>query len=189
MATKERVLDRFVDIWKKSFSPPEPYRGESGQNWLVSKVWSDYLRKWLRENFGVSFECAGRRLDAGVWLREVNKYTSPKDLAVEWEWDNNKVEKSFPTGDFVKVLEVEARAGLAIIQTRVDGSRGTYQAETTLKNIRESYQSHKRDNGPIGVIEIRRVSCSNQQVNFKSSFHDLAKGTTKFLKLFGYSEE
>src|SRR5579864_6309253 len=80
-------------------------------------------------------------LDAALWCRTT--YAAPvndkMDIALEWEWDNNKVFGQFPFGDFRKLLEVDAACGLAIIQTRVDGRRGDAQAEETLERLCTSF--------------------------------------------------
>ena len=170
----EQILTGFIRAFEGTFRPPIPYRGQSGSTWLVSRVWSTYLKAWLSERYVARFESpAGnrRRLDAALWAG--TRHSELMDLALEWEWDNDKVHRKFPVGDFTKVLAADAACGLAIVQTRVDGSRGARQADETLQLLRESYCAHRRDDRPIGVIEIRRVHHSAHRVEFASTIHTL----------------
>lgn len=173
------ALSRLVNEFRSSFRPSIPYRGQTGTNWLVSKVWSDDLRVWLKNTFARQhFEYPhrnGQRLDAALWFE---KQAPKMDVALEWEWDNNKVDREFASGDFRKLLEVDACSGLAIVQTRADGRRGAGQAERTLERIRQSRASHRRDDRPVGVMEIRRTHHDEARVEFLWSFHDLDGGTT-----------
>lgn len=111
-----------------------------------------------------------RRLDAALWL---HGDAERMDIALEWEWDNNKVHDQFPTGDFRKVLEVEASCGLAIVHTRANGKKVTLKAEQTLVRIRQALIKYRTDDRPVGLIEIRRTFQNISRVEFAWSFHDL----------------
>jgi hypothetical protein len=95
------------------------------------------------------------------------------EIALEWEWDHKKVHEEFAEGDFRKVLEVNAGGGLAIVHTRVDGNSGLDQANEVLENIRLSHGRFKRDNRPVGLIEVRRITQSPENVQFVWTYHDL----------------
>lgn len=172
------LLAELFTSFETDFRPPTPYRGQIGDNWLVSGVWSEYMRGWLRGKFQIELEYAvgdGRRLDAALWLAG-NRGTM--DIALEWEWDNNKVHRHFPTGDFRKVLEVNALCGVAIIHTRADKKRGPGQADETLYRILAMYKSHRLDTRPVGVIEIRRVAHHRDFVEFEPTCLDVDSGRT-----------
>lgn len=135
-----------------------------------------------------------RFLDAGLWLRNgpIPSENGTMDYALEWEWDSNNAHKEgsdpsdpgFTDGpfcDFRKVLFVDARCGMAIIQTRVDEKqarkdreRGYIQADDTIKRIRQSYETFRQDDRPVGLIEIRRTFHEVSRVEFRCRFYDLA---------------
>jgi|LakMenEpi03Aug12_release.lakeMendotaPanAssembly.Ray.scaffolds.fasta_scaffold627863_1 hypothetical protein len=157
-----------------------PFRGKYGTDWLVSRVWSKFLKDWLREHFGtcrLEFSLPKRRrLDAALCLREeadLSHCDSPMDLALEWEWDESKVRKSFPQGDFRKLFELNAICGLAIVQSRVDRNRGQIQSETILDNLREAYWGFRKEDPEtagqrdIALVEIRRVEHTPDHVRFE----------------------
>jgi hypothetical protein len=98
-------------------------------------------------------------------------------IALEWEWDHNKVCNQFPEGDFKKVLKVDALSALAVVHTREDGSKGTEQAEQTVARIRQSYLRNKIDDRPVGCMEIRRTFQDRSRVEFVWRFHNLNQGT------------
>jgi len=137
---------------------------------------------WLDLEFDPMFEYPvgdGRRLDAALWFNNSDtdsvQRTAKMDIALEWEWDHNKVYKDFASGDFKKVVsDVDARCGIAIIQTRTDGRYVlTNKAEETLKRIRDSFRLHRHDDRPVGVIEIRRTLHEERHVAFVCNFFDL----------------
>src|SRR5215813_5676714 len=114
----ETLID-FFRLFTTSFKPPCPYRGQTGRNWLISKVWSDYMRDWSPRYYWVKFEHPLRdrlRLDAALWStnQQEKQRQGTMDIALEWEWDNNKVAKDFLYGDFRKLLSVDAQCALAI---------------------------------------------------------------------------
>ena len=117
-----------------------------------------------------------RRLDAALW--PIAKAATPRqrkmEIALEWEWDNNKVAHDFLSGDFRKLLDVDARCGLAIVQTRADGSRESTQADETIRKLRYSCAENRRDNRCVALIEIRRVFHQNERVDFACYFQDLS---------------
>src|SRR5436305_12476753 len=117
------ILVDFIRDFRASFSPPRPYRGKAGQSWLVSRVWTERIKDWLTDHYQVTFELSipeRHRLDAALWCGDTNQKKDQIDIAVEWEWDNNKVDKDFLRGDVRKLFVVEAKCGLAPQQTRVD---------------------------------------------------------------------
>ena len=140
------------------------------------------MKDWLQSHYHVLFEyplpnrC---RLDAALWsFSEVDGPQQGKmDIALEWEWDNNKVAYNFLSGDFRKLLDVDAQCGLAIVQTRVDGRRGLTQADETVRQLRDLCEEHRRDSRSVGLIEIRRVSHRNERVDFVCYFQDLCTPT------------
>ncbi len=163
-------LVTFCEAFAAEYRPPQPYRGQGGGTWLVSRVWSDYTRQWLQARYGVRFEIpagGGRRLDAGLWADR--SLAGPMNIALEWEWDNSKVFGDFPEGDFRKILEADSECGIALIHTRTDGRRGPGQAEGTLEALRSAYRVHNRDGRPVGVIEIRRLAHSSSEVRFAAA--------------------
>lgn len=181
-------LSDFFRLFSQTFNPPTPYRGVSGTNWLISRVWSDYMRTWLREHFSTRLEypVRNRRLDAalrfGTGAGDQSR-TLAMDFALEWEWDDKRVYREFAFGDFKKLLEVPAQCGIAIVQTRIDGRRGpTRMAAESLARIRESVAS-RSDDRPVGVIEIRRIACGRGQVEFACHFIDL-RGGPEFTPVF-----
>jgi hypothetical protein len=175
-----RLLSEFRSEFLKDLELRRPYRGKSGTNWLVSGVWSDCLKCWLLKRWGsCRFELPlpnRRRLDAAL-CREAGvdfvDESSRMDLALEWEWDQNKVCEKFPGGDFRKLFEVSAKCGLVIVQTRVDGRRGLGQANRTIQKLGTQfakYQAQYRETAgqrDIALIEIRRVEHTRDQVRFE----------------------
>jgi hypothetical protein len=176
------VLWEFFEAFTASFHPPRPSRGKHGTNWLVSRVWTDALRRWLTDRFVARYEFPlprRRRLDAALRSSpcdDVFPPDAPMDIALEWEWDNNKVAKDFCGGDFAKLFQVDARCGVAIVQTRVDGSRGTTQAEETGRRLRGLCRRHHRGDRAIGLIEIRRIQQTRVDVEFDCYVEDLVSG-------------
>jgi hypothetical protein len=176
------ILIDFIRDFRASFSPPRPYRGKAGQSWLVSRVWTERMKDWLTDHYQVTFELPipeRRRLDAALWCRDTNQKKDQIDIAVEWEWDNNKVDKDFLCGDFRKLFEVEAKCGLALVQTRVDGSRGMAQAERIIKNLQGCYVDLREASESIAVIEVRRVANERSRVNFICTAYDLDDSSTE----------
>jgi len=175
-----RILSQFRSQLLQDFELPTPYRGKSQTNWLVSAVWSDFLRAWLPERYG---SCRWefplprqRRLDAALCRQagaELSQSDGSMDLALEWEWDQNKVYESFPTTDFRKLFQVRATCGLAIVQTRVDGRRGTDQANATMERLRTHFTKYRTQyqetagTRDIAVVEIRRMEHTPQHVCFE----------------------
>ncbi|MBI5886332.1 MAG: hypothetical protein HZB85_07100 [Deltaproteobacteria bacterium] len=175
------ILDEFVKEFEISFAPSVPRIVKNGDK-HAGAAWSKYLSEWVVEKLDYNLYCfelpmsdesRSPRLDAAIWRNKKDR-KGPMDLAIEWEWDSNKVEKKFPYGDFNKLLSqsVAAKVGLAIIQTRIDGRRGIKQAEKTVSNIKKFYKENRKDNRPVGVIEIRRVS-TKPECEFQCRFHDL----------------
>lgn len=168
-------LTDFLCHFRRTFNPPKPYRGLSGTNWYVSRVWSDYMRGWLLKHFNSRFELpvGTRRLDAALRSSngDLGQFQSGVwDFALEWEWDHNKVHSQFPYGDFRKLLEVDARCGIAVVHTRTDGSHGLKQKATeTLKRIHESL-AQRHDMRPVGLVEIRRILHNRLNVEFLCHF-------------------
>jgi hypothetical protein len=173
------ALDRFLDAFRSSFRPPAPVKNQAGSDWIVSGVWSDYMRAWLARTFVRRVLEHPPRLDAALWF---DSSKDCMDIALEWEWDNSKVYEMFPTGDFLKVLRVDARCGLAIVQTRADGrkngGRGTKRADQTLARIRQSHIENRIDARPVGLVEIRRTFRDASRVTFVWSYLDLNLGIT-----------
>ena len=186
------ILREFRALVKTSFKPPKPSRDKSESTWLVSRSWSKYMKSWLRGHYaGVQYERPlgrRRRLDAALWRSPLADPASdlPMDIALEWEWDNNKVAADFVAGDFRKLLRVHARCGIAIIQTRTDGRRGSSQAEATLFRLQESCRRHRKDNRSVGLIEFRRVRQDNERVEFTGYFHDLVNGSKHRIRSWAY---
>ena len=144
------------------------------------------MRDWLTIRFRWRREVAlpdGRRLDAALWLHEK---TDVPDIALEWEWDNNKLHREFASGDFVKTLTFPALSALAIVQTRADGRRGSFQADDTIRQIRAIHAARRIDGRPAGVVDIRRTFHSSQRVEFVSTFHDLTTEKTRQLPGFRF---
>lgn len=169
-------LNRFLTAFRSSFRPPTP-KSRPGR-WLISGVWSDYMRGWLDRTFAHHEFEHPPRLDAALWF---DRHAGHMDIALEWEWDDAKVHDEFPVGDFPKVLTVDAACGLAIIQTRADGrdgGRDQRRATQTMALIRQSHTEKKIDDRPVGVIEIRRAFQDDSRVDFVWTFHDLNRQTT-----------
>lgn len=196
MSDGEKVLEIFEKRWRSEFNPDLERKWSFDQKiwsngkggWLISREWSFYLMNWLKENFSegkVVFEvgCGNkRRLDAALWLLNFEGDSSPEaDLAIEWEWDNNKAYNDFSKkgGDFEKILSVSAKAGLAIIQTRADGGRGENQAKATIEQIIKCNREKNTDGRPIGVIELRRIPSNNSECKFKTLYYNLANPDNK----------
>ena len=189
----EDPLEKFLNAFRASFNPPSPQFRSKG-DWLVSGVWSDYMKKWLKQTFACQqFEfphTQRRRLDAALWAKTKSVRM---DIALEWEWDHNKVRNQFPEDDFKKVLEVDALAALAIIQTRGDGkisgNRKAKQAGQTVARIRQSCIDYKIDDRPAGLMEIRRTFQDCSRVEFVWRFHNLNQGTTVEGERWAYPRE
>ncbi|MBI4002899.1 MAG: hypothetical protein HY348_14105 [Nitrospira defluvii] len=134
------------------------------------------MRKWLRCHYSVKCEHPlpqGRRLDAALWSNNQGNIQGTMDIALEWEWDTNKVAADFPSGDFRKLLEVDAQCGLAIVQTRADRKGGPTQADDTITNLHRLCKAYRRDSRPVGLIEIRRVLQQKDRVDFICYFQNL----------------
>jgi hypothetical protein len=186
------VLWEFFEAFTASFHPPRPSRAKDGTNWLVSRVWTDALRRWLTDRFVAQYERPlprRRRLDAALWSSpcgDVRPPDAPMDIALEWEWDNNKVANDFCGGDFAKLFRVDARCGVAIVQTRVDGSRGTTQAEETVDTLRHTCGRRRRDERPAGLIEIRRIQQTRVDIEFDCYVEDLVSGVRSLAAYWRY---
>jgi len=140
------------------------------------------MKDWLTDRYQVTFELLipeRRRLDAALWCRDPNKKKDQIDIAVEWEWDNSKVDKDFFRGDFRKLFQVGAKCGLALVQTRADGSRGMTQAERVIKNLHGCYGDFRGASESIAVIEVRRVVDEPCRVNFICTAYGLDDSSTK----------
>ncbi len=184
----EVAQEPFVQRFLSTFSPPRPSRGKSGKDWWVSRVWSDYTRSWLDQHFRWIAEFPagdGRRLDAAVWYRSS---PGPIDVALEWEWDNNESHRNFATGDFRKLLEVQARCGVALLQTRAHTRGGIEKSDDAIAQIVDSNRKRNRDHRPVFVIDIRRVLHSARAVEFVMQVHDIASGGVISGPRFAYSE-
>lgn len=105
------------------------------------------------------------------------------DIALEWEWDNNKVATDFARGDFRKLFDVEANFGVAIVQTRVDGRRGSTQADESVRMLQGRRDKYQRDDREVALIEIRRVQDRLGRVDFTCYWHDMRGQAHKLLKL------
>jgi hypothetical protein len=141
------------------------------------------MKEWLRSHYLVCFEYQlsdGRRLDAALWSNTTgtNQRQGRMDIAMEWEWDNNKVDSEFLSGDFRKVFEVDAQCGLVIVQTRADRKRCSTQAYETVDNLQRLGREYRRDRRSVALIEIRRVLNKIERVEFLCYFQDL-NTTTK----------
>jgi|CXWL01.1.fsa_nt_gi hypothetical protein len=138
------------------------------------------MKEWLNCHYPsqVDFEYQlpeRRRLDAALWpmTKKGNRRQGGMDIALEWEWDNNKVAKDFPAGDFRKLLEVKAQSGLAIIHTRVDRKRRSTQADETIQRLLRSCRKYRQDSRSVALIEIQRVLHQNERVEFHCYSQDL----------------
>lgn len=180
------LIGSFLSTFRAGFHPVSPYRGTSGTNWLVSRVWSDVMRDFLGRHYDTQYELPlpnGCRLDAAVW-------SSSRQLtyAIEWEWDHRAVNRDFARGDFVKVLSVEALCGIAIVHTRADGRRGAREADNSVEQITASYRNSRRDDRPVGLIEIRRVEQGPSHVSFRAECTDLAGGQKEAVGAWRFSD-
>lgn len=142
------------------------------------------MKKWLLCRYRVDFEHPlndRRRLDAALWsnTKGNGQQRGQIDIALEWEWDNNKVANDFPSGDFRKLLEVDAHCGLAIVQTRADGKRSSTQADETVRGLQRKCSEYRRDRRSVALIEIRRVLHQKKRVEFLCYFQDLDTPTKK----------
>src|SRR3972149_689890 len=134
MSEGHDILKAFVDEWKRSFDLPQL---------KIKSAWSEYIAKWLWDRYNAWFEYYvdpnknNKKLDAAIWLNKKGK--PPIDLAIEWEWGKgykDKYNEKFATGDFVKLLAMPAKAGLAIVGTQSHGKRGKEKvAEKIIENI------------------------------------------------------
>ncbi len=147
---------------------------------LISRVWSDYLSQRLvksdYDRVCLEYPCekSRGRLDAAIWKDKKDRM-SAMDLAIEWEWDPGKNEE-FAKGDFVKLLTEPAKAGLAIIKI----GRTEENVKAMIGRIKRSYNKNKKDNRPVGVIEIRKLikERGDNVRRFECRFYDLGnKGT------------
>ena len=136
------------------------------------------MREWLPCHYLVDFEHPlneRRRLDAA--LRSKSKVNGQRggriDIALEWEWDNNKVADDFLSGDFRKLFEVNAHCGLAIVHTRADGTRHSTHADKTVRDVHLLCKEYRRDTRSVAFIEIRRVLHQKDRVEFLCYFQDL----------------
>ena len=173
------TLSRFVNQFPKTFDPAPPARGESQTDWLISGVWTESLKRWLTDHYHsirYEFHLGGRRrLDAALCHEADVPLDHPDarmDLAIEWEWDNNKVWSQFGEGDFRKLFQVTATCGVAIVQTRVDGRRGSEKADDTIsqllrKHERFSVKCPKRD---VAIVEFRRILHTPTEVRFDACY-------------------
>lgn len=190
----DTIMREFLRVFEASFQPPVPYRGQTGTNWLISRVWSDYMKSWLHCNYRVKFERPlrnGRRLDAALWsnIKGEDRHQERMDIALEWEWDNNKVASDFLSGDFRKIFEVDARCGLAIVQTKVSHKGGSAQADRTMEDLRRLCKMYRRDNRSVVLIEIRRLLHRKARVEFLCHFQDLVTLSKQRIARWQFSEE
>ena len=185
------IMSDFLNSFAASFRPPDPRR----KRWLISRVWSNYMRNWLFQNYVVRLEYpvkGGRRLDAAIWshVKEESEKQQRMDIALEWEWDNRKVANEFPYGDFRKLFEVDSKCGLAIVQTRVDGRRGLTEADETVKNLQYLSKEYMQDSRSVELIEIRRVLHREEEcVEFLCYFQDLATSTKQEIARWHFPRE
>jgi hypothetical protein len=108
------------------------------------------------------------------------------DIALEWEWDNNKVARDFPCGDFRKCLEVDARCGLVIVQTRTDGKRGSTQSDETVSGLFQHCKKYRRDSRSVALIEIQRVLHQKERIEFVIFSQDLDTPTKHEIGRWSY---
>ncbi|HZX35774.1 MAG TPA: hypothetical protein VFF54_04725 [Thermodesulfobacteriota bacterium] len=175
MSEGHDILKAFVDEWKRSFDPPRL---------KIESIWSDYLVKWLWDRYHAWFEYYvdpsknKTRLDAAIWLNKKGKL--PMDLAIECEWGKgytDECNENFATGDFVKLLTMPAKAGLAIIGTPAHGksNKKNNVAEKIIERIKKSYAENKKDNRPMGVIEVRKVNSETLKLEqtYECWYHNL----------------
>lgn len=168
------ILDEFVKEWKDKFDPPKPSGGGTGDSWLISGVWSEYLSSWIVKRdydrccleYPWVSEGRRRRLDAAIWKDKKDR-ENDMDLVIEWEWGCSKVKNNFPKDDFLKLLTVPAKAGLAIVQLGLSDNE-------TMAKLKDAYDK-KKGNRPVGVIEIRRLRKLRNVDGFKfeCNFHNL----------------
>lgn len=184
------VLKEFCRKFGQSFSPPVPSRGNARNNWYISGIWSEYTEQWLQKHYQVQFErpVGRRRLDAALWRKKSNR-EGPIDIAIEWEWDNNKVDKDFCFGDFRKLFEVGAKCGIALVQTRIDGRRGTAQRERVLGNLAKCLRKYRKSDESVIIIEVRRVFHGRSNVEFLCVEHDLQGASEKRIANWVFTAE
>lgn len=149
------------------------------------------MKEWLSTHYRVDYEVSlprRRRLDAAIQLNEgsANDRNHGIDIAVEWEWDNNKVATDFLRGDYRKLFCVNARCGLAIIQTRTDGRRGSDQADQTIRDLQRLNSKYRRDSRPVGIFEIRRTLQGKGRVDFVCYYHEFDEAVRRELRSWGY---
>jgi hypothetical protein len=174
------TLSKFLTQFQQTFDPPPPARGESQTDWFISGVWSQSLKNWFTDHYPtIRYEfrvgTTRRWLDAALCHKanvDLDGANARMDLAVEWEWDNNKVWSQFGQGDFRKLFEVAATCGVAIVQTRVDRRRGTEKADDTITQLRELHKRYsvdcpKRD---VAIVEFRRILHTPTEVRFDACY-------------------
>ena len=170
------LLADFLNVFKETFDPPRPSRGDSGTNWLISRVWSDYTKKWLEDNYRVDKHDYYGKTSAAFWpnVKEGFAAQRTKDIAIKWMWDNNKVASRFPDKDFKTLFDVDARCLVALIQTRTDGRRGLTQADEIVKSLQDSHKQFNWNGRPVVLIEVRRVLQQKDRVDFICYTHDMS---------------
>ena len=183
------ILLEFLRLFQGSYRPPSPSRGKSGKEWWVSNVWTEYTKEWMRRHYWVETEyrlSGRRRMDAALWSKTDRQDTRPEkmDIAVEWQWDNNQI-CDLLTVDFPKCLEVDAQCGLIIVQTRADRTRGSTQADETVRGLFHRCKECRRDSRSVALIEIRRILHRKERVEFLVNFQDL--DTTANQEIGGWS--
>ncbi|MFN7804123.1 MAG: hypothetical protein ACK5TO_08925 [Planctomycetaceae bacterium] len=192
-----RDLSRFLKTFQNSFVPAPPYRGKAKNTWLMSRVWSESLRNWFKDHYrGIWHEFpvgdTGRRLDAALYHQEL---ANPRDkgarmdLAIEWEWDHNKVRTQFGGNDFRKLFEVPATCGVAIVHTRIDGRRGSQQATDVIRGLRQQQIDYGRTHGQrdVAIIEFRRILHTRTEVRFDACYWLNGSDKSKFLGHWDYA--
>lgn len=176
------ILNKFVKHWENEFKPKK-----DGKNKKTPAAWSACLREFLEKKFKhVIYECAfppkvTRRLDAAVWAKK-EQSVSPMDIAIEWEWDFGKAD-AFAKGDFFKVLDAPARAGLAIIKTRSAQKNSLKKAERFIEKMKKKYtECEKKDRPVVGVIEVQRIKSGGGKKKYQCYFHDFSNNTKRDLQ-------
>lgn len=134
------------------------------------------MKEWLQRHYSVKFEYPlkrRRRLDVAIWPKTENQKQRRMHIALEWEWDNNKVASDFLCGDFRKCLEVDAQCGLVIVHTRADGKRGSTQSDGTVTGLLQHCKKYRRDSRSVALIEIRRFLHQKECIEFVIYFQSL----------------